>query len=168
VARLARCGAVAALALLPLCATLPASAAQRNEWQNVLDGKCMDADNGSGLNDGAGVNNWGCVTGKSNQEWIWNTVGFSGTHPLVQFKLAARSSKCLDVNTPDSYIQIWQCGTSGKTNQQWEVITQSNGDDELESVALGGDCLKGAPGDGTPVTLKLCDPSNKEFLWHVH
>ena len=176
-ARLLRCSAVVAAALLPLSAALPASAAQSTPWRNESDNRCLDADNSSGLNDGAKVAMWGCVIGKNNQTWIWVTENFTyHTFPVVQFEVAGRPSKCLDadmgtIGADGTKIQIWQCGDSTKANQEWvlEPALSGSGSNLINLYArehrgTGNGCLEGSGGDGGRVQLAKCSTSSSQ-VW---
>jgi glucosylceramidase len=87
---------------------------------NVWSGRCLDMDSSGGIRDGAKVQLWSCGSG-SNQNWANN--GSPGAY--VNFW----AHKCLDanINGPNvdrngMLIQVWGCGGSGASNQQWTVV----------------------------------------------
>jgi hypothetical protein len=146
--------ALAAAAIVPVTALLPASAAASGPTGPIvgLAGKCID-DSGSGTANGNAVILYHC-TGGANQSW--NVPG-DGTIRVF--------GKCLDIKgahgtangTP---VELWSCNGGG--NQQW---TATNG---TLVNPQSGKCLD-VPGsnsnDGTQLDIYTCGNQLPNQLW---
>jgi len=112
-------------------------------WYQVVNtnsGMCVDDTNGSTSN-GTAVQQWGCSTGNSNQEWQFQPTS-GGYYQVVTEN---NPSEVWDVTGGTSAtsngtpIQLWSA--TGGTNQQWLPTLQSDGSYTFTARNSGNECL---------------------------
>jgi len=112
-------------------------------WYQVVNtnsGKCVDDANGSTSN-GAAVQQWGCASGSTNQEWQFQPTD-SGYYMVVSRNATTLAwdvtggASAAGNGTP---IQLWAYG--GGTNQQWKPALQPDGTYTFTARNSGAECL---------------------------
>ncbi|WP_099905676.1 pectinesterase family protein [Streptomyces sp. TLI_171] len=144
-------------------ATVPAAGTY--QLAVTKSGMCLDVPSGSTAS-GTLLQQWGCGSGQSNQQWTLTPVG-SGVYQLVNVK----SRMCVDVPSGSSasgvQLQQWGCG-AGQTNQQWTLVASGSGTFQIVNVRSGL-CIsdQGASTTaGTAVIQETCTAnSNKQWAF---
>ncbi|MFG2824481.1 pectinesterase family protein [Kitasatospora sp. NPDC048365] len=129
-------------------------------------GLCLDVPSGS-TTSGTPLQQWGCATGQTNQQWTLTPAGSTGTYQLVNVK----SHMCLDVpagsTTSGTPLQQWGCGT-GQTNQQWTLTPSGTNTYQVINVRSGL-CLSdqnASTTNGTPIIQETCTANtNKQWAF---
>ncbi|RKE23033.1 RICIN domain-containing protein [Streptomyces sp. TLI_171] len=156
-------GAAALTAEPAGAATVPAAGTY--QLAVTKSGMCLDVPSGSTAS-GTLLQQWGCGSGQSNQQWTLTPVG-SGVYQLVNVK----SRMCVDVPSGSSasgvQLQQWGCG-AGQTNQQWTLVASGSGTFQIVNVRSGL-CIsdQGASTTaGTAVIQETCTAnSNKQWAF---
>src|SRR3989440_8153865 len=91
--------------------------------RNYDTGRCLDADNRFGGDNGTAVQSFDCRDGNQLNQFWWLVSDGSGRAELVN----DWNGRCLDVDNRfgganGSVLQLWDCLGSGQTNQWWNVI----------------------------------------------
>ena len=126
----------------------------RSNW------KCVDV-RGPSSDDGAVVQQWGCVAPPVSQQRMDLVADGGGNQ--VKLRLL-NANKCVQAQGDNTVVQA-AC-VAGAVNQRW-VLTETNGGWRVTSAATGR-CLVSSPtgGDGAALTVATCagTPSSAE-LW---
>jgi hypothetical protein len=122
-------------------------------WYNVINqnsGACVDA-TGFGTTNGTKIQQWACGNGQVNQEWQFHPTD-SGFYEVVSRGAPGEGWDVTNRGTTNgSLIQLWAPG--GGTNQQWQPVTNANGN--VTFVGRGsGRCLD-VPGASTANGVQL-------------
>ena len=121
-------------------------------------GKCLDLKDGN-TNNGANIQQWRCITGNTNQEFV---LVDDGNYYYLQHKA---SGKCVDVSGGSSNngtnIQLWDC-VEGNQNQRFKLKSLSGNNFQIRNLRTDKclDLSGGGSANGTNIQLWSCNSSN--------